>query len=93
MPAIEQFLLSPSDGPYDIRVRWCDGLYEAASLFCKATYCVKISFAISSNALLTVASLVDTVSGFNLVHKDFLQPTWRKLIVSIKSPPVQTANC
>lgn len=53
-------------------VQLADGPYDAVLFICKETYCIQVYVRISSNAILTVACLVDTGAGPNLVNKDFL---------------------
>lgn len=66
---------------------------DVASFIRKATYCVRISVRISSNAVLTVASLLNTGARPNPVNKNFLQSAWRKSLKTIRSPPLRPANC
>lgn len=52
--------------------------------FCKLTYSVEISIGVTSNALLTGPSLLDTGASSNSVNKDFLPLACKESIKSIK---------
>lgn len=63
-----------------------------SSIFRKATYRVQISVDITSNALFTVASLLDMGAGTILGTKELLCSGCKESIQVIKSPPLRMAN-
>lgn len=69
--------LWPSAGPNDFNLRFKNGPHDVVPLLSKRTYRTKISFFATTNALLTTASLLNTVVGQNLIDKVFLQLAWR----------------
>lgn len=68
----EQSPSTPLHGPYAMTIQRDDGPYDVASFFCKVTFGVRISVSISSNAMLTADSLIDTGAGPNIIGTDFL---------------------
>lgn len=75
-----------------IIIHFDHGPQNVASLFCKATYRVKISISVTSNPSLTVAGLLYTDGYPNLINKDFLPQAWKESIRAIKSPQLGTAS-
>lgn len=61
--------LPPGQRVFNVQID--DVPHDVSSFFCKATYLFKISIVVTSNALLTVASLHDTGAAPNLI-KNFL---------------------
>lgn len=61
-------------------------------MFCKGTFCIRVCVT-TSDATLTVASLVDTSASSNFVNKDFLPPIWGESMETMKLPPLFIANC
>lgn len=74
------------DVPFD------DGPNDVASFFQKVTYGVKLSIVVTLNALQTVASLLDTGTGPNLINKELLPPVWKESVKPIQSPQLRTVN-
>lgn len=70
--ANEQLRAAPQDGSYAMSLQWDERPYAVATFFHKAPSGARISVRIWSNAMLTVANLVDTgtcqpyisISGF-----------------------------
>lgn len=74
-----QARLLPLTGQYVFIVQFDDGPHDIAPFFCKQTYCLRIWIVFTSNALLTVVSLLDMGAGPNLIKMDFLPPPGRNL--------------
>lgn len=75
--ANEQRRTPPPNGRYAMSVPQEDRPYDVLSFLRKATYCVRISVAISSNVTFTLAGFVDSGACPNLVDKNFRQAAWR----------------
>lgn len=69
-----------------------DGQHEVASFIRKPTCRVKISVAVSSNALLTVTGLLDTGAGLNLSNRGFQLQAWEDTIKSIRTLHLRISN-
>lgn len=61
-------------------------------IFGELKYCLRISVGIFSIAVFTLASLVDTGTGSNLVKKHFLPPAWWESTKLIESPVFCTVS-
>lgn len=85
------YLTSTLNWTVRFNVQFEDILHDAASFFRQPKYRVKISTGVSSNAILTVASLLDTDAGPNSINEDFLPAAWNESIKSIKSLQLWTA--
>lgn len=62
------------------------------SYFCRAPYLVKVLISVTSNALLTMASLLDTGTGSNFIIKTFLLLAWKESVESTQSLQLLTAS-
>lgn len=74
----------PWTGPCTLNVGFSNGLGDTALFFCKQTYLVKIFVGLSSNALLTLASLLHTGADPNLIKKEILSQARKDSIKFIK---------
>lgn len=77
---------------YAFKVQLEDSQHDLTSILRKAIYLVKISIGVTSNASLTVASVVDTGGNPNSINKNFLLLAWRVYIGSIRSLQLGTAT-
>lgn len=68
------------------------GLHDVASVFCKATFSLKISVGVSSSTLLTVARLPILGATPNLVNKFFVLQAWKDSIKPIELVQQRKAN-
>lgn len=62
----------PPTGKYVFNIQFDDGLPGVISFFCKATYCIKTSIGVTSNACLTTSSLLNTGTSLILISKAFI---------------------
>lgn len=67
-------------GPYVYYVHSNDSTHNGASPFHKRTHGIKILVVVTSNALLAMDILLDTVGGPNIINKDFLQQAWKEFM-------------
>lgn len=78
--------------PYVFIVQLHYGRQDVASFFRKLTNQDKYSIGGTSNGLLTVSSLLYMGARPNIINMDFLLPTWKESIKSIKLLKLRTAN-
>lgn len=85
--------LPPSVVPYETDVQYDEKeSYVIASFFRKPTYRVRISVGVTSQSMMTVASLFDTGAGPNLVNKSFIPRNWHRYVEPIEQPQLRTAT-
>lgn len=79
LSAKTNILIPPRTEPYDFHIQFDDDLHVVASFFRKATNWLNILMGVTSNALLTVASLLHMGSGPNLISNTSLRLHGRSL--------------
>lgn len=79
-------------GQYIFNVHFEDVLHNVTSFFCKVTYRINISIGVTSNAILTVVSILDMDVIPNSIVKDSLLPAWKWPVQSIQAPQLQTGK-
>lgn len=73
-------------------IHYCEEAHDVKLFFCKPAYCIKLSVSITSNDLLTVATLLDTNTGTILENKNFLVCGWRESIKPNRVSSLWTSN-
>lgn len=92
MTAKTNIRLLPLAEQYIFIVHFDDGPNDVVAFISKPTYRIRTGIGATSNALLPVASVLNTSVGPNPINKDFLPLARKDSIKSIKSPQLLTAN-